>query len=115
MARPSSPKRIFPGPIAPCVAELSPDDVAITCGCTEALTLALKTVAKPGDTIAIESPTYFGLLHALEALGLRALELPTDATEGIDLVALEKAVKGKKVAACLFAAFHLIAWKANQR
>jgi DNA-binding transcriptional MocR family regulator len=81
---------------------LSPEDIAITCGCTEALTLALKTVAKRGDTIAIESPTYFGLLHALEALELKALELPTDATEGIDLAALEKAVKGKSVAACLF-------------
>jgi DNA-binding transcriptional MocR family regulator len=82
---------------------LSPEDVAITCGCTEALTLALKTVAKPGDTIAIESPTYFGLLHALEALDLKALELPTDAAQGIDLVALEKALRGRRVAACLFA------------
>jgi len=81
---------------------LSPEDIAITCGCTEALTLALKIVAKPGDTIAIESPTYFGLLHALEALDLRALELPTDAASGIDLVALEKALKGKSIAACLF-------------
>jgi DNA-binding transcriptional MocR family regulator len=82
---------------------LSPEDVAITCGCTEALTLALKAVTKPGDTIAIESPTYFGLLHALESLGLKALELPTSAADGIDLAALEKAVKGKSIAACLFA------------
>ena len=81
---------------------LSPDDVAITCGCTEALALALKAVSKPGDTIAIESPTYFGLLHAIEALDLKALELPTDATSGIDLVALEKALQGKSIAACLF-------------
>ena len=43
------------------------------------MTLALKAVARPGDTIAIESPTYFGLLHVLEALDLKALELPTDA------------------------------------
>ena len=81
---------------------LSPEDVAITCGCTEALTLALKAVTKPGDTIAIESPTYFGLLHALESLGLKALELPTSAADGIDLAGLEKAVKGKSIAACLF-------------
>jgi DNA-binding transcriptional MocR family regulator len=81
---------------------LSPEEVAITCGCTEALTLALKAVAKRGDTIAIESPTYFGLLHAIEALDLKALELPTDATDGLDLSALEKAIKGKPIAACLF-------------
>ena len=81
---------------------LSPEDVAITCGCTEALALALKSVCRPGDTVAIESPTYFGLLHAIEALDLKALELPTDATSGIDLLALEKALKRSPVAACLF-------------
>jgi DNA-binding transcriptional MocR family regulator len=82
---------------------LSPDDIAITCGCTEALTLALQAVSRPGDTIAIESPTYFGLLQVIEALGLKALELPTDATTGIDLAALEKALREKAIAACLLA------------
>jgi DNA-binding transcriptional MocR family regulator len=80
---------------------LAPDDVVITVGCTEALVLALRAVARPGDTIAIESPTYFGLLHALEALDLKALELPTDATEGLDVAALQAAVAGNTIAACL--------------
>src|SRR5215831_19423157 len=53
---------------------VSPEDIAITCGCTEALTLALRAVSRPGDTIAIESPTYFGFLQAIEALELRVLE-----------------------------------------
>src|SRR5436853_1655407 len=66
---------------------LSPDDIAITCGCTEALALALRAVSRPGDTIAIESPTYFGFLQVLEALDLRVLELPTDARSGVDLAA----------------------------
>jgi DNA-binding transcriptional MocR family regulator len=81
----------------------SPEDVVVTCGCTEALTLALKAVTRPGATVAIESPTYFGLLHVLEALGLKALELPTDAGAGVDLVALAHALAHKSVAACLFA------------
>ncbi|MBV8654319.1 MAG: PLP-dependent aminotransferase family protein, partial [Alphaproteobacteria bacterium] len=81
---------------------LAPDDIAVTCGCTEALTLALKAVAKPGDTIAVESPTYFGVLQAIEALDLKALELPTDAIHGIDLGTLEKVLKKEKLAACLF-------------
>src|SRR5919109_1658348 len=46
---------------------LSPEDIVITCGCTEALVLALKVVARPGDTIAIESPTHFGFLQVLQA------------------------------------------------
>jgi DNA-binding transcriptional MocR family regulator len=81
---------------------LSPDDLAITCGCTEALSLALKAVSRPGDTIAIESPTYFGLLHVIEALDLKALELPTHAANGIDLDALANALKRTSIQACLF-------------
>jgi DNA-binding transcriptional MocR family regulator len=81
---------------------LSPDDVVVTCGCTEALMLALRAVTRPGDIVAIESPTYFGLLHALETLGLKALELPTDSTNGIDLAALADALARAPVRACLF-------------
>lgn len=79
---------------------LSPDDVVITSGCTEALTLALTAVAKPGDTIAVESPTYMGLLHTLEILGLKALELPTDPVRGIDVAALADLLETERVAAC---------------
>src|SRR5882724_2239273 len=80
---------------------LSPEDIAITCGCTEALVLALKVVSRPGDTIAIESPTYFGFLQVLEALDLRVLELPTDASSGVDLTALRKALGATSIKACL--------------
>ena len=79
---------------------LSPEDVVITCGCTEALMLALRTVARAGDTIAIESPTYFGFLQAIEELDLKALELPTDAS-GVDLRALARALRGGAITACL--------------
>ena len=81
---------------------LAPDDIAITCGCTEAVTLALKAVAEPGDTIAIESPTYFGLLQVIEALNLKALELPTHPSDGVDLESLARALANSRVAACLF-------------
>lgn len=80
---------------------LSPDDIAITCGCTEALTLALRAVTRRGDTVAIESPTYFGLLHLLESLELRAFELPTHPLHGIELGALERAVGSGSIGACL--------------
>lgn len=70
---------------------LSPDDVQITNGCMEALNLALRAVAQPGDTIAVESPTFYGLLQVLEALGLRALEIPTSPQTGISIDALELA------------------------
>lgn len=60
-----------------CGISATPDEVLVTHGCIEALNLALRAVARPGDTIAVESPTYFGLLQILESLGLRALEIPT--------------------------------------
>jgi DNA-binding transcriptional MocR family regulator len=63
--------------------------------------LALKVVSRPGDTIAIESPTYFGFLQVLEALDLRVLELPTDARSGVDLTALRRALRATSVKACL--------------
>lgn len=80
---------------------LSPEDLIITSGCTEAVTLALGAVAKPGDTIAVESPTYFGLLHTLEVLGLKALELPTDPSHGVDVEALARLLTTERLAACL--------------
>ncbi|MDP9910281.1 DNA-binding transcriptional MocR family regulator [Variovorax boronicumulans] len=80
---------------------LSPDDVIVTNGCTEAVTLALTAVARPGDTVAVESPTYFGLLHTLEVLGLKALELPTDPTTGVNVDALARLLDTERVAACM--------------
>jgi DNA-binding transcriptional MocR family regulator len=79
---------------------LSPDDVVITNGCTEALTLALTAVARPGDTIAVESPTYMGLLHTLEVLGLKAVELPVDPMRGVNINALARLLETQTVAAC---------------
>jgi DNA-binding transcriptional MocR family regulator len=80
---------------------LPAEDIAITCGCTEALAVALRSVTRAGDTIAVESPTYFGMLQAIEALDLKVLELPTDANTGVELAALERALKSGAIRACL--------------
>ena len=72
---------------------LSPDEVLVTNGCIEALNLALRAVAQPGDTIAVESPTFYGLLQVLESLGLRALEIPTSPQTGLSIEALELAAR----------------------
>jgi DNA-binding transcriptional MocR family regulator len=84
-----------------CGVRCTPDDITITNGCLEALGLALRAVARNGDTIAIESPTYFGVLQVIESLGMKALEIPTHASTGIDLQALSKTIKQRKVAACV--------------
>jgi DNA-binding transcriptional MocR family regulator len=53
--------------------------------------LALRAVARPGDAIALESPTHFMLLQAIESLGMKALEVPTHPRTGISVDALDLA------------------------
>ncbi|MCI0351731.1 MAG: PLP-dependent aminotransferase family protein, partial [Acidobacteriales bacterium] len=81
---------------------LSGDDIVVTAGCTDALNLCLRAVAGPGDVIAVESPTYFVLLMILEALQMKAIEIPTYPRDGVCLDELEAALDRRKVKACLF-------------
>lgn len=71
---------------------VSPDDVMSTSGGVDAMNLALRAVARPGDTVAIESPAFFGLIQILESLGLRALEIPASPTTGLSIEALDVAL-----------------------
>jgi DNA-binding transcriptional MocR family regulator len=80
---------------------LSPEDIITTCGGTEALALCLRAATKPGDVVAVESPTYFGVLQQIEELGLKALEIPMHPRDGMDLDALQRALKKRRIAACL--------------
>lgn len=79
----------------------TPDQIMITNGTLEAVYVALKAITKPGDTVAIESPTYYGFLETLEVLHLKALELPTHPRDGLSLTALESALQNQQIAACL--------------
>ncbi len=67
---------------------LRDEELLITNGALEALNLCLQAVASPGDVIAVESPTFYAALQVLERQGLRAVELPTDPRDGVDLDAL---------------------------
>ena len=80
---------------------VSPDDIVTTFGTMEALHLCLRAVAAPGDTVAVESPAYFGVLQLIESLGLRALEIPANPGTGIDLDALGEALRRHRVRACV--------------
>ena len=78
---------------------LSEHDLCTTIGATEALSLALRAVAKPGDVIAVESPAYFGVLQTIEGLGLRALEIPANPRTGLDVSAFEETLRLQQVRA----------------
>jgi len=81
--------------------KVHPDEIVITTGCQEAMTLSIRAVTKPGDTVLVESPSYFGTLKTIESLGLKALEIPTDAKQGVSLSALKLALREWTVSACI--------------
>ena len=81
--------------------EVAPDDIVITTGATEGMAVALQVVAKPGDIIAVESPTYFCGLQIIERLGMLALEIDTDPQDGMCPKALARALESHPVKAVL--------------
>jgi DNA-binding transcriptional MocR family regulator len=72
---------------------IHPDDIVITVGCQEALACSMRCLAQAGDIVAIESPSFYGSMQTLQAMGLKALEIPTDPETGISLEALELALE----------------------
>lgn len=78
---------------------LTEEDIVTTAGVTNAIAMALSVTTKKGDTVAVESPVYFGMLQLANSLGLRVLELPTNPVTGIDQDALKEALP--QINACL--------------
>ncbi|UOA07124.1 MULTISPECIES: PLP-dependent aminotransferase family protein [Methylobacter] len=78
-----------------------PDDIIITQGARDAVRLALMATCEPGDVIAIESPTFYGLLQVIESCGMETLEIPTHPRAGISLEALQLALEQWPIKACL--------------
>lgn len=77
------------------------DEILTTIGCMEALQLSLRLLTRPGDTVAVESPTYYGLLQLLESLGLKAIEIPAHSDTGMCLDSLEQVLATQPVACVL--------------
>ncbi|OOZ36350.1 aminotransferase class I/II-fold pyridoxal phosphate-dependent enzyme [Solemya velesiana gill symbiont] len=72
---------------------LSPDEIIITSGCLEALSSSLRALTKPGNTVIVDSPSFYCSLQVIEANGLKALEMPTDPQNGVNLEAMELALE----------------------
>lgn len=81
---------------------INPDDIVITNGAQEALSIALQCVAQQGDIIAVESPCFFGMIELIETLGMKALEIYTCTESGVCLDELSNAINDHPIKACLF-------------
>lgn len=82
--------------------QLEPDDIITTAGCMSAISYCLLSITQPGDTIAVESPVYFGMLRFAQSIGLKVVELPTDPDTGVDPDDLKKALQKHDIKACFF-------------
>jgi DNA-binding transcriptional MocR family regulator len=80
---------------------LSEKDILTTAGCMSAVSYCLMALTKRGDTIAVESPCFYGILQLAQSLGLRILELPASPQTGVDMESLKKIVQKTKLAACI--------------
>lgn len=83
-------------------AQVQVEQIAITNGGQEALLLSLQAVAERGDVIAVETPTYHGLLELIDSLGMLAVEVETCPEEGVTLSALRTTLESYPVKACMF-------------
>jgi DNA-binding transcriptional MocR family regulator len=77
------------------------DEVVVTSGCLEAITMCLRAVTQHGDTVAVESPNYFGIFQAIETLGLKVVEISSCPVTGLDLNCLQEAIKKFPIKACV--------------
>ncbi|MFI0270662.1 PLP-dependent aminotransferase family protein [Streptomyces luteogriseus] len=68
-----------------------PDDLLVTTGSQQALSLLAAALLEPGDTVLVESPCYLAALQAFGFAGARILAVPGD-EHGVDPAALEELV-----------------------
>ncbi len=66
------------------------DEIVVTNGAMEAISLALQAVSSAGDIIVVEKPAYYGSLNCIEALGMKVLEIPCHRNTGMDIKILRK-------------------------
>lgn len=67
----------------------SPEQVVITSGSQEGLYLIASLLARPGDLVLTEMPTYFGSLQLFQSLGMQVVPVPMDA-DGLRVDVLER-------------------------
>ncbi|MEV0126333.1 PLP-dependent aminotransferase family protein [Streptomyces sp. NPDC050703] len=67
------------------------DDILVTTGSQQALSLLATVLVEPGDTVLVENPCYLAALQAFSFAGARVVAVPGD-DEGLDPAALDELV-----------------------
>jgi 2-aminoadipate transaminase len=64
-----------------------PDDILITSGAAQGLTLTCRAILRPGDVVACEDPSFPSVIRAIQETGARVESVPVD-DDGLDVDAL---------------------------
>lgn len=83
-----------------------PEQLVISNGCMDAIRTAIDVCTRQGDTIAISSPCFNGLLTLLREMSRNIVEIPSVAT-GIDLDQLDHHMRLGTIQAGLFCTTHM--------
>ncbi|RXM38307.1 hypothetical protein BOQ62_18000 [Chryseobacterium sp. CH21] len=78
---------------------MNPDEIIITDGALQALTIALKSVTKAGDVVAVDSPCVFSVLEVMTHLELKVIEIPVHYRSGFDIEYFRTACKENNIQA----------------
>lgn len=78
--------------------QVQPDEVLITSGARQALFLILQALLSPGDTVAIESPSFLYQLSLFQSANIKTIQIPIDLQQKkINIQALENAFQQNKI------------------
>src|SRR4051812_39453814 len=71
------------------------DDVLVTSGSQQALTLIAAVLVEPGDTVLVEEPSYLAALQCFQMAGARVVPVPCD-DQGLDPAAIPALVRRER-------------------
>jgi DNA-binding transcriptional MocR family regulator len=71
------------------------DDVLVTSGSQQALTLIAAVLIEPGDTVLVEEPSYLAALQCFQMAGARVVPVPCD-DDGLDPEAIPALVRRER-------------------
>lgn len=86
---------------------ISHDDITLTSGAMDALNMSLQVTCELGDTVVVESPSFYGAIQSIKRAGLNVIEVEVCPRHGINLEQLAEAFEQHDVRACwLMVNFH---------
>jgi DNA-binding transcriptional MocR family regulator len=82
-------------------ASVMPDDIIVTTGAMEGISIIMRCLTRPGDIVIIQSPAFYCFLELLDMLGLRVIEIPSHPDFGISPADVASVINQYDVKACI--------------